>query len=258
MFDIIIKHRCLGEMSTLELNPDDGISKKGIAILIHGHKSRKEVLLSQAYDLAQKGVFVVLPDAYAHGECELDGKEHDIFEVVDETSAGINAIIESYEGDNRVDHNNIVIAGYSMGGFIVYDYLIQTDVKIKAAVALISTPDWVSVMNSEQAVEYYRQMGILAGSDKMKELFEYARKIQPLSLYYKIPQTPLLMINGEDDTLTSKEGVVTLYSLLYPLYDNKEDIVLSLYKGTGHCSSNEMDNEMYEWITKYLNGEKSK
>lgn len=257
MFDVKIKHRRLCEIDLLEVYSDDGGSNKGIVILFHGHKARKEVLLSQAYDLAGKNIFVLLPDAYGHGEDAMEGAEPDIFVVVRETSAAINKVIEFYREDIRVDHSNVVICGYSMGGFIVYEYLISDDVRIKAAAALISTPDWVSVMKTPQAIEYYSSMGIAEGSFKMNELLEYARSIQPLSLYYRIPQTPLLMINGEDDTLTSKEGAEVLYSLLRPLYDNKGDIVLSLYKGTGHHASSEMDAEMYAWILKYLNGDKT-
>jgi uncharacterized protein len=236
----------ISDIPLLEVSRTDGISNKPPVIMYHGYRSGKESLLQQAYYIAQHGMFAVIPDAYMHGERNKSNIEADISEVVIKTAQETNILIDAY----RCEKTGLV--GYSMGGFIVYSYIGHNTEKIKAAVSVISTPDWVSVMKTEYAAEYFLRKGILPDSSQMKDLLKETEEIQPLTYYRNMVDMPLLMLNGDIDPVISLDGPQKIYGLLEPLYKNKEDIVLKVYKNIGHSHTYEMDMEAVRWLKKHL------
>jgi uncharacterized protein len=244
--DISIKHKMICDIPLLEVSRTEVFSDKPLVIMYHGYRSRKESMLQQAYYIAQHGMFAVIPDAYMHGERNKDDIEADISEVVIKTARETDILIDAYRCEKTG------LAGYSMGGFIVYSYIARNTGKIKAAVSVISTPDWVSVMKTEYAAVYFSRIGILPDSLRMKDLLKETEEIQPLTYYRNMVDIPLLMLNGGVDPVISLDGPQKIYGLLEPLYKNKEDIVLKVYKDIGHSHTYEMDMEAALWLEKHL------
>jgi len=250
--DIVIRRRETEDVCFMEVFRDDGLIRKPLVILFHGHLSHKERVLTQAYYLAQKKLFVLVPDAYMHGERNPFKKETDIFEVVIKSSSEADVLIDLYKNDERLDVSRFGIAGISMGGFIVYDYITKNKRRPKAAAAIISTPDYVSVMKTREAAQYYENRGIKPDSPEMEMLMEKVGRSQPLARYEEMRDIPLLMINGDKDEITSIEGSKKLYSLLEPLYADKTALKLSVYKGVDHNLTYDMDIEAADWFARYL------
>jgi dienelactone hydrolase len=250
--DTVIRRRMTKDLCFMEVFRDDELMRKPLVILFHGHLSHKERVLTQAYYLAQNELFVLVPDAYMHGERNPYKKETDIFEVISKTSCEADALIDLYKNDERLDAWRFGIAGISMGGFVVYNYITKKQRRPKVAAAIISTPDYVSVMKTRTAAEYYQNRGIIPDSAEMDEMIEKVKRYQPLALYEAMKDIPLLMINGDKDEITSIEGSKKLYSLLEPLYSDKRALKLSIYKGVDHNLTYDMDIETADWIAHYL------
>jgi pimeloyl-ACP methyl ester carboxylesterase len=189
----------------------------------------------------------VLPDAYLHGERSLSGTAPiDIYESVSRTVHDIGAVIDGY------GRENVCIAGYSMGGFIAFAYAVKNPDRIRALASVISSPDWSSVMQTGYAAGYLGQCGIMPGSDKMEEMAGEIRKTEPIANFKAMEGMPLLMINWDEDPVIPISGPRRMYDLLVPYSSGAGDLVLSIYSGTEHSHTHDMDAEMINWIKKYI------
>lgn len=252
--EMILRSKRVADIPVLELFQNDGNGKKPIVLLFHGYLARKEFILPQAYNLAVNGFFTVVPDAYGHGERSLD-RLTDLFTSIINTTADVNRLIDGYQDSSEADAARVGIAGYSMGGCITYHYLVQDDRRVKAAVPVVSTPDWVSIvdgLNSREGVEHLKASGVIQKEEEMLILRQIAEKTQPISRYEKMKDVPLLMLCGENDTVTPAHGAGKLHELLKPVYSDPEALRLAVYPGIAHGDTVEMNFELAAWMNRYI------
>lgn len=113
---------------------------KPLVFMTHGYGSFKERMANFAMRLADKGYFVVAPDALAHGERNEPGR-YSILQIVERSVADIDFLIEYYKANSDVDAERFSIVGRSMGGFVAYDYLVNGKYTPRAIAPTISSPD---------------------------------------------------------------------------------------------------------------------
>lgn len=154
------------QIPLMEIYKSEETGPKPLVLLYHGYFGQKEFLLAQAYHLANYGFFVVMPNAWGHGERHL-GTAPDFFEAIAQSSAEINGLIEAYDDDERTDNKRCGLTGFSMGECIVYEYLAAPYPMIKAAVPIIATPDWVSIMSTQEAEVLFRGNVLLSDQESM-------------------------------------------------------------------------------------------
>ncbi|HHW48652.1 MAG TPA: alpha/beta fold hydrolase [Clostridiaceae bacterium] len=238
-------------ISLIEIYPAGTVGKMPMVILFHGYLGQKEFVMAQAYNLARHGFFVVFPDAYNHGERN-SGQTPDFIESVLKTTEEINTLIDCYENDDRVDISRVGIAGYSMGGCIVFNYLAGDDKRVKAAVPVIATPDWISIISIDMVQVRLKSIGIAKSDAEMEEYIRMAERLQPLNRFSAMKDIPMLILNGDVDPIIPIENVREFYKQLRELYTRKEDIKLIEYKETGHTDTIQMNMELAGWFKKYL------
>ncbi len=226
-----------------------------MVLLFHGFDSCKERKLQHAYIIAQKGYFVVMPDAVRHGEREDSAfaslsytqKAEFLFDVVTETAAEINSILDHYAQSSIVDTSRCGLVGTSMGGMILYDYFAHfgSD-RIKAAVSIISTPDFGSVIDNsmENNPEFYN----LYSKSKIDDV----KASQPLSKVSTLNEFPLLMLNSEDDQLIPILPVRDFYSALHHQYTDNNLLKMKLFHNIGHQTTEAMMHESADWLHKWV------
>ncbi|NLO83497.1 MAG: prolyl oligopeptidase family serine peptidase [Clostridiales bacterium] len=252
--EIIVRNNNIEGVPLLELFRMDQILKKPMIIVYHGYLGRKEFILPQAYLLAVNGFFVVVPDAYGHGE-RSSGQIVDLFTSITKSVSEINMIIDSYKDSREVDYTRVGLAGYSMGGCITFSYITLMDKKIKAAVPVISTPDWVSIverLKTDEMMADLKARGILSHESQVEEYLKIAETIQPINRYEAMKDTPLLMLCGEKDSVTPPAGVKKLYEMLRPIFFDKSALKYSMYPGVGHSDTTEMNLELSEWMKRFV------
>ena len=250
--DYRIRLKNLNDISLMEIYKDDGIGKKPLVILYHGYVGQKEFMMAQAYNLARYGFYVVLPDAWGHGERNRDGVPSNFFEAIAKTTDEINQVIDSYDQADEVDINRVGLTGGSMGGCITFNYLVSENRKIKAAVPVIGTPDWVSIMETKEAEMLFLSANLVSTSEQMKKHQEVASMVQPLNKYTNMKDTPLLILNGEEDPIIPVGKVKDFYEKLKPLYARPEEIQLITYPGIGHTDTLPINIALAEWFLKYI------
>jgi dienelactone hydrolase len=249
--DIIIRQKNIYDISVLEMfKPDD--TKKPMIILYHGYLGHKEFILTQAYNLARMDFFVVIPDAYDHGERNLSGNPADFFQTLSNTTGEVNKIIENYNGSEEADIERVGLAGFSMGGCLIFNYLTQEDIRIKAAVTVIGTPDWVSIVKTEEAMKLFKTTDIIKNIDEMHQLQKIALQVQPKGRIKSLRGASLLMLNGEEDPIIPLAQVKEFYMKLRETCKNENSIVLKTYPGIGHFDTLEMNMELLQWFSKHL------
>jgi alpha-beta hydrolase superfamily lysophospholipase len=252
--DIIVRNRRVKDIPVLELYRTDEPGKRPMVLLYHGYMGRKEFILPQAYLLAANGFYVVAPDAAGHGE-RSGTRIIDLLEAITKSEAEINQLLDHFADHETADASRVGLAGYSMGGCITFAYLVGGEKRINAAVPIISTPDWVSIVDgivSRGMTEELKSYGIIEKEEDLKEFRNLAEKIQPINYYQEMKDIPLLMLCGEKDELTPAQGVIRLYEKLKPLTRNKEALCYRIYPGVGHADTVEMNMEMAEWFKKYI------
>lgn len=248
--DILIRKKTIGSIPLLELSGAGG-ERLPLVLMLHGYAGRKDFMLNQAYFLASQGFTVAMPDAWGHGERN-SGGICNFFEAVIKTADDIDILLDYYQGEPAVDAGRAGLAGYSMGGCIVHEYAARPGRRVKAAVPVIATPDWVSLMNAPETAALFMNYGLINSQEGMAAFTEAAARVQPLNRMANVAGLPLLMLNGAEDPLMPVWSVERFHEQLKPMYGNAEDLKLSVYPGVCHGDTVEMNIEMAMWFMKYL------
>ncbi|MFT8323393.1 MAG: dienelactone hydrolase family protein, partial [Bacillus sp. (in: firmicutes)] len=141
---VLIEKLFINEIPLLHIVKKENYDQKLPFIqFIHGFTSAKEHNLHFAYNLAEKGFRVVLPDCLYHGEREEGYVKMDLnirfWEIVLKTIDEINIIKENFEEKGFIDINRIGLVGTSMGGIVTLGALRKYQ-WIHAAVSLMGMP----------------------------------------------------------------------------------------------------------------------
>jgi len=251
MVETTIRKTSANGIPLLEMCDTPSACRPPLVIVFHGYTGRKEYCLAQAYNLATRGMYVLLPDAYGHGERNADNMVPDFFMSISRTAAEINGLIDAYSNRHDVDATRTGLVGYSMGGCIIFDYLAHESVRAAAAAPVIATPDLASIMKTPDATSLFQSLG-LVGPDGMKPLIARAREVQPTRWGRAVPRVPLLIQNGEEDPLVPASGVRRFYDSIADSYPDTTRIEFVSYPGTGHADTLEMNLRIARWLTRFL------
>lgn len=226
-----------------------------VVFIYHGFESSKERKLQHAYIIASRGFFVVLPDAVRHGEREdsafaalsYEQRVSFLFDIVTETSAEIDSLIDHYSQQSIADTDRLGLIGTSMGGMIIYNYLARFGTaRISAANPIISTPDFGSVIDyaRENNPDLHRSY-----SDQEAERVKAEQALPAISL---LKDFPLLLLSAEDDPIIPIAPVKDLYYRLHRQYEKKDLLRMRSYHNTGHETTEEMMLESAQWMQQHL------
>ena len=255
-----LQHRTVGGAPLLELyashTTDNAHTSRPLFVLYHGFGSSKERKLQHAYLAARAGFFVLLPDAARHGErldeefAAMSAEEGGalLVGITRETAGELPALLRRYKADPRVNGSSVCLAGTSMGGMIVYDYLRRFGTEgISCAVPIISSPAWTEM------TDYIRRQSPefdAAITDAVQREIEEHDPFSTLS--ESLRDFPLLMLSAEDDELMPIDSVRRFYRRLRQGYTRPELLRLEVYTENGHMTSEEMMQSSVEWARHYL------
>lgn len=227
------------ELKTNEIKP--------LIFFFHGFTSNKDLgIMGRGEELAKLGFYVVAIDAYLHGDrmpewfkqLKNEEKYQYIVDIEIETAKNAKSLFENY----FINQSNIIkdkyyAYGVSMGAATTF-YLSSIDKKVEAAVTLVGSPSFV---------EYYK---------KRKELYNWSNEVtndrlnqyiehDSLINYERLQHTNLFVAVGLNDNVVNPVWSKELY-LKIP-----EKIHFKEYD-TGHESTEEMLNDSYTFIKKYV------
>ena len=251
---VLIDNIRISDIPALEVSQVGAADHLPMVILVHGWSGHKEDMLFLAYFLAVNNHFVVSLDAVGHGERlrKEDWTPEALLNLIQQTAQEVNQVIAHYEGDARVDVQRVGLSGISMGGVITYQYLSQENKRIRAAVPMIATPDFTSLIHGQNSGEIYTMLGLESQTLVNAPMLEMIQQLQPARRMSQMISVPLLMLNGVNDPLIDLEGVRNFYRHIQPLYANPEEVRLIEYPGVGHYTPYEMQIEALHWFQRFL------
>ncbi len=247
--DLVSKSIFIEDIPVIETYIDDG-KEKPLLIIQHGFKNRKESMVDFSKELAEKGFFVVAPDAYAHGE--RFEKPCSLVEVIVNTSKEYDRIIDDYNWDERVNNKSIGVVGFSMGGCIAFHYTAYGEHPVRAIAPTISTPYFEQLMGSNLGKSLYSAksgLEIASQQDRIDQINQFILDNSPFEDCKSLRDVAILMQNGELDTYIDSEGVEMLNTALKPI---NKDVQLIMVPDIKHQVSSDMKDNIVTFMCKYL------
>jgi pimeloyl-ACP methyl ester carboxylesterase len=248
-----------------------------VVFFVPGFMSQKARHLELGYHLAKQGIFYVSLDAAMHGErpdprldqvwdpnaphiyppeSELDSYAL-MLEIADRTAKDIDGLIEHFGAQPQVDASRVGVCGDSMGGYITF-LAAARNPKVRAIATIIAHPaftqSWLDdLAQAESNPDWADRMAAVAG--ETARLTAFVRSIDPYEKLGEFCPKPLLMINGDRDTVVPIQYALQFYRDLKPSYQaakQAEKLKLSVYRGIDHRVVGGMLIEAAGWFQKHL------
>ena len=238
---------------TLLIEPKDGHRPMGTVIIYHGWSSCKAYQRIRAYVLAGFGYRVLVPDSIYHGERDpldnysIENAGKYIWKVILQTIEEAPALINYTFNELREKENMLAVLGNSMGGFAA-SAIFAHNPEIRSGVICSSSCHWgrsneLFLKNAE----YYQLDNFVLDKDKIE-------KLDPINNLELFDNRPLLMLNGEADTVVSIEGQESFYEKAKLYYADPSHLKFIKYPNLDHFVTTNMMEEIIIWLGTHMVG----
>lgn len=224
---------------------------------IHGFTSAKEHNLHFAYNLAEKGFRVVLPDCLYHGERDKGYVNMELnvrfWDIVLKTIEEIELIKDYFEENTNIDTKRIGMVGTSMGGIVTLGALSRYP-WISAAVSLMGMPYYEKF--AQYTIEEVKKRGyqLPVSNEEIQQLLNSLAQLDLSKQPEKLNQRPLMFWHGTKDEVVPYAYSRQFYESIQSLYTNvPEQLVYISEENTGHKVSRNAMIKTVDWFQTYLN-----
>jgi predicted esterase len=261
------------------IRPENAAGRRPAVILLHGTGDSKEGMLDLASELAARAFLAVAIDGRYHGErsktgyddailrAYKTGKEHPFLY---DTVWDVMRLIDYLETRDDVDPKRIGLIGISKGGMETY-LAAAADRRIAVAIPCISVQSfrWALENNAWQARVGTIQSAV-AGAARGERATLNAQFVRTFydrivpGIYSEfdgpamlplIAPRPLMVINGDSDSLTPLPGVMLAANSASEAYAKAgamEKFVLRVQKNTGHSVNGDSLHAAIDWFVSWL------
>ncbi|MFD1031203.1 serine aminopeptidase domain-containing protein [Metaplanococcus flavidus] len=245
-----------GAIPLLHIYPEGSADQKlPTVIFLHGHMSAKEHNLHYAYQLADKGIRVLLPDAHLHGERE-EGQDAiqmslRFWEIV-LTSIEEVGFIHKMAKDKRLVDGEPAVGGTSMGGITtlgamtVYPW-------IPAGTVMMGAANYVELANAQMSQFESRGFTLPITEEERDNMLASLAQFDGTKKLDSFNERPLFFWHGEQDTIVPFGPTYDFYKKLKARYAKAgEKIQFLREKETGHAVSRPGMLAATEWLSDHL------
>ncbi len=229
-----IRHRLINGIPVLEVVPEP-LKNEALPLVVyyHGWQSAKELILTQARKISEKGIRVLLPDAMNHGERKA-GNISAIPSVTFWSSIQYNLIEFSlltrfFDHHEMIKNKKIGVGGMSMGG-ITTCALLTSHTEIVAAASMMGTPKPAHfahlIIEDADRRHYYVPKDL---NKSLSWLASYDLSLHPETLGGR----PLLLWHGTEDKKLPYQDVYDFYNNIHSEIYGRQLVFLT-GKGEGH------------------------
>ena len=236
---------------TVEMNEETPV-----VIFLHGFMSAKEHNLHYAYQLAKKGVRVILPDALLHGDRheQVTKKQMNVrfWEIILQSIHEVENLYNYLKKNDYLKSDRIGIAGSSMGAITACGCLKHYDWITTAAICM-GAPGYVELGK-------YLLAQLAAKGFKWSMTKEETQKNLDMLVNYDITVTPekfnlrpVFFWHGKKDTTVPFENTYQYYLTLRTYYEEKPDYLKFVVDNhTGHTVTRDGMLEATSWLAQHL------
>ena len=255
---MIIKEELWGSIPILHIVQEEFKEQDvPVAIFLHGFTSAKEHNLHFAFNLAKKGVRVLLPDAHLHGARDEGLDEVEIalrfWEVVTTSIEELPFIRDEIKRRGLVDQAKIGVGGTSMGGITTLGSLTIYE-WIDASIIMMGAPGFVELAKAQ--IENIELGGYkLPVTDVEKEqLFEGLATLDLTKQSSSLKKRPLFFWHGKKDLVVPYDPTFKFYERVKEDYvDVPERLVFVSDSEAGHSVTRTGMLEAVNWLASNLN-----
>lgn len=224
-------------------------------VFFHGHMSAKEHNLHYAYQLANKGMRVILPDAHLHGDRDegLDEIQMSLrfWEIV-LTSIEELATIHTVIHQKKLAEGEIGIGGTSMGGITTLGALTVYP-WVKAASVMMGAANYVQLAKAQMAQFESKGFKLPITDDERKKMLDTLARFDGTKNRAVFKQRPLFFWHGEQDTTVPFEPTFNFYHALKEDYAEVPDrIHFMREKESGHAVSRPGMLAATAWLVEHV------
>lgn len=255
---MIIKEETWKNIPLLHIVADE-LETKDIptVIFLHGFTSAKEHNLHYAYNLAKKGIRVLLPDAHLHGvrtenldEVELSLR---FWEVVITNIEELNILREALQERGLVTTGKVGVGGTSMGGITtlgslkIYDW-------IGAATVMMGAPGFVDLAKAQIAQFEQKGFEMPVTAEEKEQLFEHLSIFDLSKAPAELKGRPVYFWHGKADPVVPYAPTFAFYEAVKDMYkEHPEHVVFSTDQVASHSVTRSGMLEAVNWMATHLN-----
>lgn len=238
----------------LHIYKEDMTGDAPVVIFLHGFLSAKEHNLHYAYQLVEKGVRVLLPDAYLHGERAVEMSEEQMnlnfWKIVLKSVEEVQTIHAELVNRELLVTRKIGIAGTSMGGIVTSGCLAVYN-WIEAAAICMGVTSYTKLAEHQLADFAARGIDFPMSAQQKSDMLTLFAKFDLEQKRDVFARTPILFWHGEKDT-------VVPYAMTRPFYEELEangEQGKSAYISearAGHAVSRSGILAVTKWLAQYL------
>ncbi|MEK4629813.1 prolyl oligopeptidase family serine peptidase [Solibacillus sp. FSL R7-0682] len=251
---MIVKEEVWESIPLLHVYEEEMDEHTPVVIFLHGFLSAKEHNLHYAYQLVEKGIRVLLPDAILHGKRSENLNENQMnmkfWEIVLQSIKEVHTLHEQLKFKNIIVHDQIGIAGTSMGGIVTSGCLAIYQ-WIKTAGICMGTTSYTKL--AQYQVELLKAKGItLPIVDEQQQAV--IAKLAPFNFeehedVWK--QCPIIFWHGEKDAVVPFNMSHEYYEHLVEINSMKQIQYISEPKA-GHTVSREGMLQVTQFLAQHL------
>lgn len=253
---MIVEREVWGKIPLLHVIPDGQSSGPlPTVIFFHGHMSAKEHNLHYAYQLADKGIRVLLPDAILHGEREegLDNVQISLrfWEIV-LTSIEELGFLNTEIHKKGLAQGEIGIGGTSMGGITslgaltVYPW-------IKSAAVMMGAANYVQLAKAQMAQFESKGFKLPITPDERKKMLSTLERFDATKNRSVLAKRPVFFWHGEQDTTVPFSPIMSFYKALMEDYaEVPERLYFMRDREAGHAVSRQGMLAATDWLAKHI------
>lgn len=253
---MFVKNEIWERIPLLHIYTDDMNDKTPVVIFLHGFLSAKEHNLHYAYQLVNRGVRVLLPDAKLHGDrseelTEMQMNLH-FWDIVLNSIHEVAQLYKELKHKRLITSNQIGVAGTSMGAIVTSGCLKLYD-WVQTAAICMGSPSFITL--AAYQLQQFANSGV-----KFPMSEQEVQKTNALLAKYDISLTPeqfagrpVFFWHGEHDRTVPYENTYNFYLTLRAYYnDYPNNLKFITDKQAGHTVTREGMLAATNWLAHHL------
>ncbi|SIT68930.1 prolyl oligopeptidase family serine peptidase [Edaphobacillus lindanitolerans] len=254
---MLIKEEHWAGIPLLHVYPEDGGESAPVAMFLHGFTSAKEHNLHYAYNLAKRGIRVLLPEAHLHGVRE---------EGLDEVQLSLRfweTVLTTIEEVGKLkaelqrrfpDAKKFGLAGTSMGGIETLGCLKAYD-WIDTAGVMMGTPGYVNLSKAQMAQYESRGFKLPLTGGERTALLDTLARFDLTKDRTALAGRPVYFWHGMNDETVPFKPTANFIEACRKDYENVPDrLKFTADRSAGHAVSRTGMLECTDWLATHLNG----
>lgn len=226
-----------------------------VMIFLHGFTSAKEHNLHYAYQMAKKGLRVLLPDAHLHGVREEDLDEVQLslrfWEIVLTSIEEVN-ILQVELNKRGFTPSKIGLGGTSMGGITTCGCLTIYE-WIHAAAVMMGAPNFVQLAKAQMAQFERGGFQLPITDEERRNLLDTLAQFDLTKNRSALAQRPIFFWHGRNDTTVPFEPTFNFFNAVKLDYtEHPADFEFLADETAGHAVSRPGMLRASEWMASHL------